>query len=78
MTATLLREDNRDTYEYFGNPIYQYSLRQGIEDGFLAPYRVHRRAEIIENLAPWAILACTPSVTLVDDNEIEEVGRVFL
>src|SRR5207245_2366969 len=25
-----------------GNPIYQYSLRQGIEDGFLAPYRVHR------------------------------------
>jgi len=42
MTATPLREDNRDTYEYFGNPIYQYSLRQGIEDGFLAPYRVHR------------------------------------
>jgi type I restriction enzyme, R subunit len=42
MTATPLREDNRDTYAYFGNPIYQYSLRQGIEDGFLAPYRVHR------------------------------------
>jgi len=29
MTATPLREDNRDTYLYFGNPIYQYSLRQG-------------------------------------------------
>jgi type I restriction enzyme R subunit len=42
MTATPLREDNRDTYQYFGNPIYQYSLRQGIDDGFLAPYRVHR------------------------------------
>src|SRR2546425_3265194 len=42
MTATPLREDNRDTYSYFGNPIYTYSLRQGIEDGFLAPYRVHR------------------------------------
>ncbi|PYJ27432.1 MAG: DEAD/DEAH box helicase [Verrucomicrobia bacterium] len=42
MTATPLRDDNRDTYLYFGNPIYQYSLRQGIEDGFLAPYRVHR------------------------------------
>ena len=42
MTATPLREDNRDTYLYFGNPIYAYSLRQGIEDGFLAPYRVHR------------------------------------
>lgn len=42
MTATPLREDNRDTYRYFGNPIYTYTLRQGIEDGFLAPYRVHR------------------------------------
>lgn len=42
MTATPLREESRDSYEYFGNPIYTYSLRQGIEDGFLAPYRVHR------------------------------------
>lgn len=42
MTATPLRDDNRDTYQYFGNPLYEYSLRQGIEDGFLAPYRVHR------------------------------------
>src|SRR5213596_5323 len=42
MTATPLRDETRDTYLYFGNPIYQYSLRQGIEDGFLAPYRVHR------------------------------------
>ena len=42
MTATPLREDNRDTYSYFGNPLYIYSLRQGIDDGFLAPYRVHR------------------------------------
>ncbi len=42
MTATPLREDNRDTYLYFGNPIYTYSLKQGIEDGFLSPYKVHR------------------------------------
>lgn len=42
MTATPLRDESRDTYEYFGNPVYTYSLRQGIEDGFLAPYRVHR------------------------------------
>jgi type I restriction enzyme R subunit len=42
MTATPLRTDNKDTYEYFGAPLYTYSLRQGIEDGFLAPYRVHR------------------------------------
>lgn len=42
MTATPLREDNKDSYEYFGNPIYTYSLKQGREDGFLAPYVVHR------------------------------------
>lgn len=42
MTATPLRDENRDTYLYFGNPIYQYSLKQGIDDGFLAPYRVFR------------------------------------
>ena len=42
LTATPLRDDSRDTYRYFGNPLYTYSLRQGIADGFLAPYRVHR------------------------------------
>ena len=42
MTATPRREDNRHTYRYFGNPVYMYSLKQGIEDGFLSPYRVHR------------------------------------
>src|SRR6266404_6337830 len=48
MTATPLREDNRDTYIYFGNPIYTYSLKQGIDDGFLAPYRVHRIVTTID------------------------------
>ncbi len=42
MTATPKRDDNVDTYNYFGDPIYTYSLRQGIDDGFLAPYRVYR------------------------------------
>ncbi|MCU0763110.1 MAG: DEAD/DEAH box helicase family protein [Hydrogenophaga sp.] len=42
MTATPLREESRDSYAYFGNPVTTYSLRQGIDDGFLAPYRVHR------------------------------------
>lgn len=42
MTATPLRDDNADTYRYFGDPVYEYSLAQGIEDGFLAPYRVRR------------------------------------
>ena len=42
MTATPRREDNVDTYAYFGDPIYEYNLAQGIADGFLAPFRVHR------------------------------------
>ena len=42
MTATPRREDNVDTYIYFGEPIYEYSLARGIDDGFLAPFRVHR------------------------------------
>ncbi|SEB02293.1 EcoAI/FtnUII family type I restriction enzme subunit R [Rubrimonas cliftonensis] len=42
MTATPLHEDARDTYAYFGTPLYTYSLRQGIDDGYLAPYKVRR------------------------------------
>ncbi|MDP0494930.1 MAG: DEAD/DEAH box helicase family protein [Verrucomicrobiota bacterium JB024] len=42
MTATPRREENVDTYAYFRDPLYVYSLAQGIADGFLAPYRVHR------------------------------------
>ncbi|HSV67181.1 MAG TPA: DEAD/DEAH box helicase family protein [Mycobacteriales bacterium] len=42
LTATPKRDDNVDTYRYFGDPLYSYTLRQGINDGFLAPYRVRR------------------------------------
>lgn len=42
LTATPKRNDNIDTYEYFGNPKYTYSLQQGIEDGFLTPFKVKR------------------------------------
>jgi len=43
MTATPKRDDeSKDTYDYFGTPVYTYSLKQGIEDGFLAPYMIHR------------------------------------
>ena len=42
MTATPLHDDARDTYAYFGAPLYVYSLKQGIEDGYLAPYKVRR------------------------------------
>jgi len=40
MTATPRRRENANTYKYFGDPVYSYSLKQGIEDGFLTPYRV--------------------------------------
>jgi len=41
MTATPKRTDNIDTYAYFGEPVFTYSLGQGIDDGFLANYKVH-------------------------------------
>ena len=40
MTATPKRNVNANTYAYFGDPVYTYSLKQGIEDGFLVPFRV--------------------------------------
>lgn len=42
LTATPKREDNIDTYKYFGKPVYEYSLKDGIQDGFLTPYKVKR------------------------------------
>lgn len=42
LTATPKRKDNVDTYKYFGEPIYTYSLKQGVNDGFLTPFRVKR------------------------------------
>jgi len=47
LTATPKRDDNGDTYKYFGEPIYEYSLKDGINDGFLTPYKVKR---IITNI----------------------------
>lgn len=42
MTATPKRNDNIDTYKYFGDPVYVYSYGQGVQDGYLAPFVVHR------------------------------------
>lgn len=42
LTATPKRTDNVDTYNYFGKPVYEYALKDGINDGFLTPYRVKR------------------------------------
>ena len=41
MTATPKSKDTTNTYRYFKKPVYTYSLKQGIEDGFLAPYIIH-------------------------------------
>jgi len=64
MTATPLRDETRNTYLYFGNPIYEYSLRQGIDDGFLAPYRVHRV------ITEWDAAGWRPS-----KDELDRYGR---
>jgi type I restriction enzyme R subunit len=42
LTATPKRTDNADTYAYFGEPVYVYSLKEGIEDGYLTPFRVRQ------------------------------------
>jgi type I restriction enzyme R subunit len=42
LTATPKRQDNVDTYKYFGEPVYVYSLKEGINDGFLTPFKVKR------------------------------------
>ncbi len=42
LTATPKRNDNADTYRYFGKPVYVYSLKEGIEDGFLTQFRVRQ------------------------------------
>ena len=42
LTATPKRDENTDTYKYFGEPVYKYSLKEGIQDGFLTPFKVKR------------------------------------
>lgn len=42
LTATPKRNENVDTYKYFGDPVYTYSLKEGINDGFLTPFKVRR------------------------------------
>jgi type I restriction enzyme R subunit len=42
LTATPKRKDNTDTYKYFGEPVYIYSLKEGINDGFLTPFKIRR------------------------------------
>ena len=49
LTATPKRRDNVDTYAYFGEPRYIYSLKEGIGDGFLTPFRVRKYQTTIDD-----------------------------
>jgi type I restriction enzyme R subunit len=49
LTATPKRAKNKDTYAYFGEPVYTYSLREGINDGFLTPFRVRQIATTLDD-----------------------------
>ena len=49
LTATPKRQDNADTYAYFGEPVFVYSLKDGINDGFLTPFRVKQIATTLDD-----------------------------
>jgi len=49
LTATPKRQTNGDTYRYFGDPVYVYSLKEGINDGFLTPFRVVQIATTMDD-----------------------------
>ncbi len=49
LTATPKRRDNVDTYAYFGQPVYTYSLKQGINDGYLTPFKVRQIGTTIDD-----------------------------
>jgi len=69
LTATPKRRDNADTYRYFGEPVYIYSLKEGINDGFLTPFKVRRIKTTIDDY-----------IYVSDDTIIEgevEEGRIY-
>jgi type I restriction enzyme R subunit len=49
LTATPKRKNNADTYRYFGEPVYTYSLKEGINDGFLTPFKVKQIATTLDD-----------------------------
>jgi superfamily II DNA or RNA helicase len=69
LTATPKRKDNVDTYKYFGEPVYVYSLKEGINDGFLTPFKVRRMQTTLDEY-----------IYTSDDTVIEgeiETGKVY-
>ncbi|MBA4303606.1 MAG: restriction endonuclease subunit R [Sphingobacteriaceae bacterium] len=69
LTATPKRKDNVDTYRYFGEPVFIYSLKEGINDGFLTPFKVKRIKTTLDDYR------YTSDDTIVE-GEIEE-GKLY-
>ncbi len=69
LTATPKRKDNVDTYAYFGEPVYIYSLKEGINDGFLTPFKVKRIKTTLDDYI------YTPDDNIIE-GEVEE-GRLY-
>jgi type I restriction enzyme R subunit len=69
LTATPKRKDNVDTYKYFGEPVYVYSLKEGINDGFLTPFKVRNIKTTLDEYI------YTSDDTIIE-GEIEE-GKVY-
>ena len=70
LTATPKRKDNVDTYDYFGEPVFIYSLKEGINDGFLTPFRVKQISTTLDTY-----------VYTSDDKLIEgeiEIGKRYM
>ena len=68
LTATPKRKDNVDTYAYFGEPVFIYSLKDGINDGFLTPFKVRQISTTLDEYV------YTPDDTLIE-GEIEAGKR---
>lgn len=69
LTATPKRKDNVDTYAYFGDPVYIYSLKDGVNDGFLTPFKVKQISTTLDEYV------FTPDDLLVD-GEVE-IGKRY-
>jgi type I restriction enzyme R subunit len=70
LTATPKRTENVDTYAYFGEPVYTYSLREGVNDGFLTPFKVKQISTTLDEYA------YTPDDKLIEGEA--ERGRVYV
>lgn len=69
LTATPKKVENANTYKYFGEPVYKYSLKEGIQDGFLTPFKVKRIQTTMDEYV------YTPDDEVLD-GEVEE-GKVY-